>query len=128
MHSISAFFISQLPNNAAVASRSVLLLDQSQKNHGKNIYEQSILLHKDHDAVSVAEGGSPTTYVNARLCGRMVVVTTYKMQRFMQIMTFCLFALHNSQQGGARRKLSKVPDKIFRNKPREIERNLNSEC
>ena len=52
MHSISAFFISQLPNNAAVASRSVLLLDQSQKNHGKNIYEQSILLHKDHDAVS----------------------------------------------------------------------------
>ena len=101
MHSISAFFISQLPNNAAVASRSVLLLDQSQKNHGKNIYEQSILLHKDHDAVSVAEGGSPTTYVNARLCGRMVVVTTYKMQRFMQIMTFCLFAPQNSEQGGA---------------------------
>ena len=52
-------------------------------------------------SVSVAERGSATTYVNARLCGRMVVVTTYKMQRFMQIMTFCLFALHSSQQGGA---------------------------
>ena len=50
---------------------------------------------------SVWLGGGSPTYVNARLCGRMVVVTTYKMQRFMQIMTFCLFALHNSQRGGA---------------------------
>ena len=133
MHSLlSAFFISELPlltpQQPAEASRSMFLA-QSQKNPRQNIYEHSVTRTLMQSVWQGWGGGSPT-YLNARLWGRMVVVTTYKMHRFMQIMTFCLFALHNSQQGRGWRKLSNVPDRIFRNKLRKIERNLNSnsEC
>ena len=121
-----------LTNSTAAARRSLkkyLSRSESEKSETEYLWA---FCYKDPVMQSVWQGwggGSPT-YLNARLWGRMVVVTTYKMHRFMQIMTFCLFALHNSQLGRGWRKLSNVPDRIFRNKLRKIERNLNSnsEC